>query len=166
VAAEGVYAIGDAVAGAPQFAHAAFAMGFAAAERIAGGTPVDLDRERGVPHATYCAPEIASVGLTEEQAKEAGADVKSFKYGFAGNAKANILRQTRGFAKVVADKGGDILGVHMIGPRVTELLSEALLAVGWEAQASDVAAHVHPHPTLSEAIGEAALAAIGRPLHG
>lgn len=165
-AADGVWAIGDAVARAPQLAHAAFGMGFAVAERIAGGSPVMLDWEREVPHCTYCVPEVASVGLTEERAKELGADVAVTKYPFVGNAKAQILRQTRGFTKIVSEKDGNILGVHMVGPRVTELLAEALLTVGWEAMPADVAALIHPHPTLSEAMGESALAAIGRPLHG
>lgn len=165
-AAADVWAVGDAVAGAPQFAHAGFGAGFAVAERISGGSAVTVDYERDVAHATYCVPEIASVGLTQEQAKERGHDVEVSKYAFAGNAKAQILRQTRGFAKIVSERGGRILGVHMIGPRVTEQLGEALVTVGWEAIPAELAALVHPHPTLSESIGEAALAAIGRPFHG
>jgi dihydrolipoamide dehydrogenase len=165
-AAENVYAIGDATAGTPQLAHVAFGQGFATAERIAGGTPVPVDFERGVPHATYCTPEVASVGLTEAQAKEKGYEVQVTKHSFAGIAKAQMMHQARGFSKIVASKDGVILGIHLIGPRVTELLAEALLAVGWEAAPAEVAAFVHPHPTLSEVVGEAALAAIGRPLHG
>ncbi len=165
-AAENVYAIGDATARTPQLAHVAFGMGFATAERIVGGTPVSVDFERGVPHATYCVPEVGSVGLTEAQAKEKGYDVQVTKHSFAGIAKAQMMHQARGFSKIVAEKDGPILGIHLIGPRVTESLAEALLAVGWEATAAEVAAFVHPHPTLSEVIGEAALAAIGRPLHG
>jgi len=165
-AAENVYAIGDATAGTPQLAHVAFGQGFATAERIAGGNPIAVDFERGVPHATYCVPEVGSVGLTEAQAKEKGYDVQVTKHSFAGIAKAQMMHQARGFSKIVAEKDGPILGIHLIGPRVTESLAEALLAVGWEATAAEVAAFVHPHPTLSEAIGEAALAAIGRPLHG
>jgi dihydrolipoamide dehydrogenase len=88
------------------------------------------------------------------------------KHAFVGIAKAQMMHQARGFAKVVGEKDGSILGVHMIGPHVTELLGEALLIVGWEARPAEVAAFVHPHPTLSEVIGEAALEAIGRPLHG
>ena len=126
--------------------------------------PVDF--ERGVPHATYCTPEIASVGLTEAQAKEKGYDVKVTKHSFAGNARAQMMHAARGFAKLVADADGAILGMHLIGPRVTELLAESLLTVGWEATPYEVAAFVHPHPTLSEVIGEAALEAIGKPLHG
>ncbi|HVE90745.1 MAG TPA: dihydrolipoyl dehydrogenase [Actinomycetota bacterium] len=166
LAGDGVWAVGDAVAMSPQFAHVAFAQGFSVAERIAGGTPVMLDYDRDVPHATYCNPEIASVGLTEEAARERGMDVEVHKHGFTGIAKAQILHQPRGFAKIVAEKGGRIVGLHIIGPRVTELLSEILLAVGWEAYPSELAGLVHPHPTLSEVVGEAALAAIGRPLHG
>ena len=165
-AADGVWSIGDCTAGTPQLAHVAFGMGMATAERIAGGSPVPVDFARHVPRAIYCTPEVAAVGLTEAQAKEQGFDVKVTKHAFAGNAKAQMMRQARGFAKVVAAADGPILGIHMIGPRVTELLAEALLTVGWEANAPEVAAFVHPHPTLSEVIGEAALDAIGRPLHG
>jgi dihydrolipoamide dehydrogenase len=165
-AADNVYAIGDATAGTPQLAHVAFGMGFATAERIAGGNPVSVDFARSVPHATYCSPEVASVGLTEEQAKEQGFDIHVTKHAFAGIAKAQMMNQPRGFSKIVMSKDGPILGIHLIGPRVTELLAEALLTVGWEATAAEVAAFVHPHPTLSEVIGEAALEAIGRPLHG
>ncbi len=165
-AADGVYAIGDCTAKTPQLAHVAFGMGFATAERIAGGDPIAVDFERGVPHATYCSPEVASVGLTEAQAKEQGYDVQVTKHNFAGIAKAQMMHAARGFSKLVSDKDGQVLGIHMIGPRVTELLAEALLIVGWEARPAEVAAFVHPHPTLSEVVGEAALEAIGKPLHG
>jgi dihydrolipoamide dehydrogenase len=165
-AAESVWAIGDATAGTPQLAHVAFGMGFATAERIAGGSPVSVDFERSVPHATYCSPEVASVGLTEAQAREKGYDVEVTKHNFAGIGKAQMMHQARGFSKLVTGKGGPILGIHLIGPRVTELLAEALVTVGWEAMPAEVAAFVHPHPTLSEVVGEAALEAIGRPLHG
>jgi dihydrolipoamide dehydrogenase len=165
-AADDVYAIGDATAGTPQLAHVGFGMGFAVAERLAGGNPVAVDFERGVPHATYCFPEIGSVGLTEAQAKDKGYEVQVTKHAFTGIGKAQIMHQARGFSKIVAEKDGPILGMHLIGPRVTELLAESLLAVGWEAMPAEVAAFVHPHPTLSEVVGEAALQAIGRPLHG
>jgi dihydrolipoamide dehydrogenase len=165
-AGENVWAIGDATAGTPQLAHVSFGMGFATAERMAGGSPIAVDFERNVPHATYCMPEVASVGLTEEQARAKGYDVQVTKHSFAGIAKAQMMRQARGFSKIVAAKDGSILGIHLIGPRVTELLAESLLAVGWEAMPAEVAAFVHPHPTLSEVVGEAALEAIGRPLHG
>lgn len=165
-AADGVWAIGDATAATPQLAHVAFGMGFATAERIAGGSPIPVDFERHVPHATYCSPEVGSVGLTEAQAREKGYDVEVTKHNFAGIAKAQMMHQARGFSKLVTQKDGPILGIHLIGPRVTELLAEALLTVGWEAMPAEVAAFVHPHPTLSEVVGEAALEAIGRPLHG
>jgi dihydrolipoamide dehydrogenase len=165
-AAEGVYAIGDCTAGTPQLAHVAFGMGMATAERIAGGSPNTVDFKRHVPRAIYCVPEVAAVGLTEAQAKEEGYDVQVTKHSFAGNARAQMMHAARGFAKLVTSKDGPILGIHMIGPRVTELLAEALLTVGWEAMPAEVAAFVHPHPTLSEVIGEAALEAIGKPLHG
>ena len=167
VAADGVYSIGDCTAGTPQLAHVGFGMGMATAERLAGGTPVPVDFQRGVPHATYCTPEVASVGFTQAQAKDAGYDIEVVKHSFAGNAKAQMMHSARGFAKLVIDKGDrTILGVHLIGPRVTEMLAESLLTVGWEANAGELSAFVHPHPTLSEVIGEAALEAIGKPLHG
>lgn len=165
-AAENVWSIGDCTAGTPQLAHVAFGMGMATAERIAGGTPISVDFERHVPRAIYCSPEVAAVGLTEAQAKEMGYDVQVTKHSFAGNAKAQMMHAARGFAKLVSEKDGAILGIHMIGPRVTELLAEALVTVGWEARPAEVAAFVHPHPTLSEVVGEAALEAIGKPLHG
>ncbi|MGH2760957.1 MAG: dihydrolipoyl dehydrogenase [Actinomycetota bacterium] len=165
-AAPDVWAIGDATAGTPQLAHVAFGMGIATAERIAGGSPNPVDFERHVPRAIYCVPEVAAVGFTEAQAREKGYDVEVTKHAFAGNARAQMMRQARGFAKIVAQKGGPILGMHLIGPRVTELLAETLLTVGWEANTAEVAAFVHPHPTLSEVVGEAALEAIGKPLHG
>lgn len=165
-AADGVWSIGDCTAGTPQLAHVAFGMGMATAERIAGGSPIAVDFKRHVPRAIYCTPEVAAVGLTEAEAKEQGYDVQVTKHSFAGNAKAQMMHAARGFAKVVAQKDGQILGMHMIGPRVTELLAEALLTVGWEAMPAEVAAFVHPHPTLSEVVGEAALEAIGKPLHG
>lgn len=161
-----VWSIGDCTAGTPQLAHVAFGMGMATAERIAGGDPISVDFKRHVPRAIYCVPEVAAVGLTEAQAKQEGYDVKVTKHSFAGNARAQMMHAARGFAKIVADGDGAILGIHMIGPRVTELLAEALVTVGWEARPAEVAAFVHPHPTLSEVVGEAALEAIGKPLHG
>ena len=165
-AADNVWALGDATAGTPQLAHVAFGMGFATAERIAGGAPNPVDFERHVPRAVYCVPEVAAVGYTEAQAREKGFDVQVTKHSFAGNARAQMMRQARGFSKIVASKDGPVLGLHLIGPRVTELLAETLLAVGWEAMPAEIAAFVHPHPTLSEVVGEAALEAIGKPLHG
>ncbi|MGZ4207957.1 MAG: hypothetical protein ACXVQ6_08660 [Actinomycetota bacterium] len=124
-------------------------------------TPIDYN---AVPRATYSAPEVAAVGMTEAQAREQGLDVVTRKVNLAAIAKANILG-TSGFCKVVAEKGGRVLGVHYIGARVTELVAEAMLAVGWEAMPEEIARLIHPHPTLSESFGEASLALSGRALH-
>jgi dihydrolipoamide dehydrogenase len=164
--ADNTWAIGDCVAGAPQLAHAAFRMAIYAVEQIAGENPIPINFEREIAGATYCVPEVASVGLHEQKAKERGHDVVCTKHPYVGNAKAQILHQPRGFVKIVADRDGGILGIHMIGPRVTENVAEALLAVGWEAMPAELASLIHPHPTLSEGIGETALAAIGKALHG
>jgi dihydrolipoamide dehydrogenase len=118
----------------------------------------------GVPRVTYSEPEVASVGLTSALAKERGYDVVELTYDLAGNGKANILK-TAGSIKLVATRGGPILGIHMVGSRVGELLAEAQLIFNWEADASDVAQHLHAHPTLSEAMGEAHMALAGKPLH-
>ncbi len=124
--------------------------------------PIDY---RVIPRVTYCDPEIASVGLTEAEARDLGHDVVTTKLDLRGIGKANILAEG-GFVKVVAGADdGPILGVHMIGPHVTDLIAEAMLAVGWEATPSDVAAMIHPHPSLSEGFGEAALALAGKALH-
>lgn len=170
---EGVYAIGDLIAqpssGLPfphfQLAHVAFAEGVHVAEQAAGGGETPALDLLGVPRATYSRPEMASVGLTEKQAKDAGEEVSTAKFNWAASGRASILGEAAGFVKVVAGKQGRILGVHMIGPRVTELIAEAQLITNWEALAGDVAPLVHPHPTLSEALGEAMLKLSGRPLH-
>ncbi|GAC1414577.1 MAG: dihydrolipoyl dehydrogenase [Actinomycetota bacterium] len=159
----GVYAVGDVIP-TLQLAHVSFAEGMHVAEQIAGLNPLPLDYD-AMPRCTYCDPEVASVGLTEAQARERGFDVEVRSTGFGHIGKAHVLGNTTGFCKVVAQKGGRILGVHLIGPRVTELLAEAMLSFGWEATASDVATFIHPHPTLSEVFGETALALAGRPLH-
>lgn len=170
---DGLWAIGDLISqpslGLPfphfQLAHVAFAEGMHVAEQAAGKVerpPVDYV---GVPRATYSFPEIASVGLTEAQAKAGGRSTKSAKLPWAALAKATILGDSGGFLKVVADEDGTVLGVHMVGPRVTELIAEAQLITNWEAYAGEVAALVHPHPTLSEAMGEAMMALAGAPLH-
>ncbi|HEX2178208.1 MAG TPA: dihydrolipoyl dehydrogenase, partial [Actinomycetota bacterium] len=114
---------------------------------------------------TYSFPEIASVGLTESQAKDAGHSVKTAKLPWAALAKATILGESAGFVKVVSAEDGPVLGVHMVGPRVTELIAEAQLITNWEAFPREVAALIHPHPTLSEAMGEAMLTLAGTPLH-
>jgi dihydrolipoamide dehydrogenase len=159
----GVYAVGDCIP-TPQLAHVAFAEGMLAAEHAAGRSPATINYD-AIPRCTYCVPEVAAVGLTEAQAKERGHDVVSKTVSLGAIGKAVILGETSGFCKIVAAKDGPILGVHFIGPRVTELVAEGMLAVGWEAMPEEVAALIHPHPTLTESFGEAALALAGRALH-
>jgi dihydrolipoyl dehydrogenase len=150
-----LYAIGDIVAGLPQLAHAASMEGIIAAGRMTGKDPQPFDRKR-CPNATYCEPQIGSVGLTEKQAREAGYDVKTGKFPFIGNSKATILGMHEGFIKVVAEaKYGEILGVHAIGPLATEILAEPTAALGLEATLDDMAATIHAHPTVWEAMGDA-----------
>ena len=160
---EGVYGVGDVIP-TPQLAHVSFAEGIAAAEHAAGKGPAPINYD-AVPRCTYCIPEVAAVGLTEAQARERDHDVVTSKVPISAIGKAAILGDPSGFCKIVAAKDGAILGVHFIGPRVTEAVSEAMLAVGWEAMPEEVAALIHPHPTLTEAFGEAALSAAGRALH-
>lgn len=150
-----LYAIGDIVAGLPQLAHAASMEGIIAVGRMAGKTMQPFDRKR-CPSATYCEPQIGSIGLTEKQAREAGYAVKTGKFPFLGNSKATILGQHEGFIKVVADeKYGEILGVHAIGPLATEIIAEPVAALGLEATLDDMAATIHAHPTVWEAMGDA-----------
>jgi dihydrolipoamide dehydrogenase len=160
----GVYAIGDIVPGL-QLAHRGFQQGIFVAEHIGGLDPVPFD-DTGIPRVTYCDPEVASVGLTEASAAEKyGADnIEPYRYDLAGNGKSQILK-TQGFAKVVRLKGDRVLGVHMVGARVGELVGEAQLIYNWEALPDDVAQLIHAHPTQSEALGEAHLALAGKPLH-
>jgi dihydrolipoamide dehydrogenase len=158
----GIWAVGDIIP-TLQLAHVGFAEGIMVAEEIAGLNPRPINYD-GVPRVTYSEPEVASVGLTSALAKERGYDVVELTYDLAGNGKANILK-TAGSIKLVATKGGPILGIHMVGSRVGELLAEAQLIFNWEADASDVAQHLHAHPTLSEAMGEAHMALAGKPLH-
>jgi dihydrolipoyl dehydrogenase len=157
-----VFAVGDLIP-TPQLAHAGFAEGILVAETIAGldVRPIDYP---GIPRVTYSHPEVASVGLTTRSATERGYEIQEATYDLAGNGKARILR-TSGFVKVVAARNGPVLGVHMVGERVGELISEAQLIVNWEARPDEVARHVHAHPTVSEAVGEAHLALAGKPLH-
>ncbi|MDR2566111.1 MAG: dihydrolipoyl dehydrogenase [Bifidobacteriaceae bacterium] len=161
---QGVWAVGDIVPGL-QLAHRGFAQGIAAAERIAGLSPAPLV-ESGIPRVTYCDPEIASVGVTEAAAKsEHGEDaIETVEYNLAGNGKSQVLG-TQGFVKLVRLAGGPVLGVHMVGTRIGELVGEAQLIVNWEAYPEDVAELIHAHPTQDEAIGEAFLALAGKPLH-
>jgi dihydrolipoamide dehydrogenase len=164
----GISAVGDLTPGL-QLAHAGFAEGILVAERISGlaVTPIDYD---GVPRITYSDPEVASVGITSATAAQRGIPVTEFTYNLGGNGKSVIL-QTQGAAKVIAaaasDGGrpGPVLGVHLVGARVGELIAEGQLIYNWEALPSEVAQLIHPHPTQSEAIGEAHLALAGKPLH-
>ena len=161
---EHVWAVGDVAATPLQLAHVAFTEGYAVAERIAGIDVPEIDYVN-IPRVTYCSPEIASVGLTEAQARDEGREITVEKLDFRAIGKANIVGET-GLVKVVADaSGGPVLGIHMIGPHVTDLVAEAMLITNWEAVPAEVAALIHPHPTLSEAIGEAHLALAGKPLH-
>jgi dihydrolipoamide dehydrogenase len=154
-AEKGLFAIGDIVAGMPQLAHAASMEGITAVAHLAGKNPQPLVRTR-IPAATYCEPQIGSVGLTEKAAREAGYSVKTGKFPFVGNSKATILGQHDGFIKVVADeKYGEVLGVHIIGPLATEILTEAVTALQLEATLDDMMFMVHAHPTVWEAMGDA-----------
>jgi dihydrolipoamide dehydrogenase len=161
---EGVYAVGD-ILPPPSLAlaHASFAEGFLIAETIAGQPSPPIDYA-GVPRVTFSTPEVASVGLTEAQAKEQGHDVVVNKFPFNGTAKG-LIHGLGGIVKVVAAKDGPVLGIHLIGARVTDLVAEAMLIYNWEALPIDVAQFIHPHPTLSEAVGEAHLTLAGRRFH-
>lgn len=157
-----ISAVGDLIP-TLQLAHVGFGEGILVAERVAGRTPAPIDYD-GVPRITYSEPEVASVGLTSTAARERGHDVVEVTYDLAGNGRAQILR-TAGAVKLVAARSGPVLGLHLVGSRVGELLAESQLIYNWEAYADDVAALIHPHPTLSEAVGEAHLALAGKPLH-
>ncbi len=157
-----VYAVGDIVPGL-QLAHRGFAQGIFVAEDVAGRSPVPVD-ELGIPRVTYCDPEIASIGLTEAQARERFGEVTAYEYNLGGNGKSQILK-TQGFVKLVRQVDGPVVGVHMIGARMGEQVGEAQLIYNWQAFADDVAPLVHAHPTQNEALGEAFLALAGKPLH-
>ncbi len=161
-----VYALGDIVPGL-QLAHRGFAQGIFLAEDIAGLNPPVIN-EAGIPRVTYCEPEVASVGLTEAQAREQYGEIQTLTYDLAGNGKSQIL-QTQGAIKLVKQGSegtpGPVVGIHMVGARVGELIGEAQLVYNWDAQAEDVAALIHAHPTQNEAFGEAHLALAGKPLH-
>jgi dihydrolipoamide dehydrogenase len=165
----GVWAVGDIVAGTPQLAHVGFAEAIVAVKGMLGEPVVPVDNAK-VPWAIYCHPEVAFCGLTEQQAKAAGMEVVTKKDPFGGNSRAQIIGDTDGLVKIVAEKrpdgsAGTILGVHMCGPWVTEQLSGGYLAVNWEAFPDEVAQFVQPHPSLSETFGETMLALTGRGLH-
>ncbi|KQW43900.1 dihydrolipoamide dehydrogenase [Nocardioides sp. Root1257] len=161
---EGVYAVGDIVPGL-QLAHRGFQQGIFVAEDIAGLDPQPID-EAGIPRVTYSHPEVASVGLDEAAATATyGADgIETLTYDLGGNGKSQILK-TQGFVKLIRRKDGPVIGVHLVGDRVGELIGEAQLIYNWEAYADDVAPLVHAHPTQNEALGEAHLALAGKPLH-
>ena len=160
----GVYAIGDIVPGL-QLAHRGFQQGFFVAEEIAGLNPIVVE-DVNIPKVTYCDPEVASIGYTEAKAAEkfGASDVSAYEYNLAGNGKSHIL-ETSGSIKVVRVNDGPVVGVHMIGARVGELIGEAQLAVNWEAYPEDIAPFIHAHPTQNEALGEAFLKLAGKPLH-
>ncbi len=166
---DGIWAIGDLVA-TPQLAHVAFAEAIMVIKDILGESPPPIDHGK-VPWCIYCHPEVAFVGHTEQSALEAGYEVEVSKHRFAGNSRAMILGQPEGLVKVIAERrpdgtAGTILGVHMVGPWVTEQLGQGYLAVNWEATVDETAAFIQPHPTLSELFGETVLAMTGRSLHG
>ncbi len=165
----GVWAIGDLVA-TPQLAHIGFIEGINAIKDILGENPAPVEYDK-VPWAIYCHPEVSFAGHSEESAKEAGYDVVVSKHQFRGNGRALIVGEAEGLVKVIAEKqadgtGGTILGVHMVGPWVTEQLGQGYLAVNWGATVDEVAALIQPHPTLSELFGETVLSLTGRSLHG
>lgn len=150
-----LFAIGDIVAGLPQLAHAASMEGIIAVGKMAGKQVPAINKNR-IPNATYCEPQIGSMGLSEKQARDAGIAVKVGKFPFVGNSKATILGSHEGFIKVVADeKYGEVLGVHIIGPLATEVISEAVAAMQLEATVDDMMFTVHAHPTVWEAMGDA-----------
>lgn len=160
----GVYAIGDIVKG-PALAHVASAEGITCVEKIAGHHPEPVDYNN-IPSCTYCSPEVASVGLTEEQAKEKGYQIKVGKFPFSASGKASAAGAKEGFVKVIFDaKYGEWLGCHMVGANVTEMIAEAVVARKLETTGHEIIKSVHPHPTMSEAIMEAAAAAYGEVIH-
>jgi dihydrolipoamide dehydrogenase len=161
---EGIYAVGDC-AGGPLLAHKASHEGIACVEKIAGEAHAPVDYGN-IPNCTYCHPEVASVGLTEEQAKEQGFDVQVGKFPWVGNGRALAHGDADGFIKVIRDKKySEVLGAHIIGPHATELIAEFVVGRHLETTAEELEKAIHPHPTLSEAVAEAALASLGRPIH-
>jgi dihydrolipoamide dehydrogenase len=165
----GVYAVGDLIA-TPALAHIGFAEGMLVIRDLLGESPLPIDYGK-VPWCIYCHPEVAFAGHTEASAREAGFDVVVAKHRYAGNGRAMILGETEGLVKVIAEKrpdgtAGRILGVHLVGPWVTEQLGQGYLAVNWEATVDEVAQFIQPHPTMSELFGETVLSLTGRSLHG
>jgi dihydrolipoamide dehydrogenase len=168
---DGIFAIGDAITVPdanwphPQLAHVAFLEGMKVAERLAGEDPAPVEY-RNIPHVIYCQPEVAAVGLTEDQARESGLDIVTKSYPFSANARALMLGGGQGFVKSVAAKDGAVVGVHVVGPRASDIITEAQLVTSWEAYPNELAELMHPHPTLSEVMGETFLELAGKPLHG
>lgn len=165
---DGVYAVGDAIA-TPQLAHVAFAEGILVIRHLLGEEPLPVDYSR-VPWCIYCHPEVAFAGHSEQSAKEAGFEVVVSKHRYIGNGRALIVGEPDGLVKIIAEKradgsAGQILGVHMAGPWVTEQLGQGYLAVNWEATVEEVAHFIQPHPTMSELFGESVMALTGRGLH-
>ena len=165
----GVWAVGDAI-NTPQLAHVAFAEAIVAVKDMLGESPAGVDAAK-VPWAIYCHPEVAFAGLSEDAAKEAGYQVVTSKHRFAGNSRAQVLGETEGLVKIIAEQrpdgtAGTLLGVHMVGPWVTEQLAAGYLAVNWEATVDEVAEFLQPHPSLTELFGESVLSMTGRSLHG
>ena len=163
-AASGIYAVGDIVAGTPQLAHAGFAEGISAITHIATGETAAVDY-RAIPLVVYTHPEVASVGMTEAAAREAGIDITVTNHGMKGVGRAQIVGDTGGAVKVIHQTGGPIIGATVAGPSAGEMIHELMYAVGWEALPEEAAAFIHAHPTLSEGIGETLLSAAGRSLH-
>ena len=159
-----VYAVGDVIA-TPQLAHVGYAEAILAIKSVLGeeATPISYDK---VPWAIYSHPEVAYAGLTEAQAQARGHDVVTSIHRFNGNSRALIVGEPDGLVKLVSERDGPVLGVHIVGPWATELIAEGYLAVNWEATGAEIGALIHPHPTLSELFGESALALTGRVLHG
>ncbi|MGI9079575.1 MAG: dihydrolipoyl dehydrogenase [Acidimicrobiales bacterium] len=166
---DGVYALGDLV-NTPQLAHVGFAEAVVAVKDMLGENPVPVDHKK-VPWCIYCFPEVAFAGLSEQAARDAGFEVSVSKHRFSGNSRALIIGEPDGLVKVIAERlpdgsAGRLLGVHMVGPMVTEQLAEGWLAVNWEATPAEISEYIHPHPTLSETFGETVMALTGRGLHG
>lgn len=161
---DGIYAIGD-VAGPPLLAHKGSHEGIACVEAIHGDPHAGIDYDN-IPNCTYCHPEVASVGLTEEQAKEKGLDIQVGKFPWIANGRAVTAGDVEGFVKVIRDKKySEVVGAHIVGPHATELIAEFVVGRHLETTTEEMERAIHPHPTLSEAVGEAALAALGHPLH-
>lgn len=160
----GLYAVGDIVAGTPQLAHAAYAEAISAITHLATGTAAPVDF-RAIPRVVYTHPEMAEVGLSEEAARQTGAEVVVSTHALGGVGRAVIIGQNQGMVKVIAQKDGPILGASVVGPQAGELIHELMYMVGWESLPAEAAAFIHAHPSLAEAVGETLLSAAGRSLH-